>query len=84
MSHPELGRTGEMIEVVNYEVVVEIDETPFKTSTILPPHEMPGDVLSFQVPSEILSLNDMIKFEVLVREASFNQTAVESCFIVME
>lgn len=76
-SHPELGRTFEPITVVNYEVVVEIDETPFRTSTILPP-----DVTSFQVPSEILALGEEIKFEVLVREESFNQTAVESCFVL--
>lgn len=74
-SHPDLGRSGVMIDVVNYEVVVEIDETPFRTSTILP-----SSATSFQVPSEILALGDEIKFEVLVREASFNQTAVESCF----
>lgn len=76
-SHPELGRTFEPINVVNYEVVVEIDETPFRTSTILPP-----DVTSFQVPSEILALGEEIKFEVLAREESFNQTAVESCFVL--
>ena len=76
-SHPELGRTFEPITVVNYEVVVEIDETPFSSSTILPP-----DVTSFVLPTEILALGDEIKFEVLVREASFNQTATESCFVI--
>jgi hypothetical protein len=75
-SHPDLGRLPpEPIEVVNYEVVVEIDETPFRTSTILPP-----SATSFQVPEEILALGDEVKFEVLVREQSFNQTAIESCF----
>jgi len=85
-SHPELGTSGVEIEVVNYEVVVEIDETPWKTSIILPP-----DATSFQVPSEILDLVEFddeseaeIKFEVLVREVSFNQTAVESCFVIVE
>jgi hypothetical protein len=77
-SHPTIGKSG-LIEVVNYEVVVEIDETPWKTSIILPP-----DVTSFVVPPEILNLSDEIKFEVLVREASYNQTAVESCFEIVE
>lgn len=80
-SHPEIGRTGEAITVVNYEVVVEIDETPFRSSIILP-----SDATLFQVPSEILDLvesGDEVKFEVLVREASGNQTAVESCFELM-
>lgn len=75
-SHPDLGRLPpEPINVVNYEVVVEIDETPFSTSTILP-----ASVTSFQVPSEIIALGEEVKFEVLVREESFNQTAIESCF----
>ncbi|MGI9325480.1 MAG: hypothetical protein ACR2PZ_09700 [Pseudomonadales bacterium] len=77
MSHPTLGRTGERIEVVNYEAVVEIDETPYKVSAILPP-----TATSFVVPAEIVALGDEIKFEILVREASYNQTAVESCFEV--
>ena len=78
-SHPTLGRTNEPINVVNYEVVVEIDETPFKVSAILPP-----DVTEFEVPEEILGLSDEIKYEILVREESYNQTAVESCFEVAE
>ena len=77
LSHPELGITGVPIDVVNYEVVVEIDETPWKASAILPP-----DVTEFQVPAEILALGEEIKYEVLVREASYNQTAMESCFEV--
>ena len=79
MSHPTLGRTNEPIDVVNYEVVVEIDESPFRVSVILPP-----DATSFLVPVEILALGEEIKYEVLVREVSYNQTAVESCFEVEE
>lgn len=82
VSHPVLGRTGEPIDVVNYEVVVEIDETLFFVSAILPP-----EARSFVVPSEIIALlgeefGNEIKFEVLVRESSYNQTGVESCFEV--
>lgn len=77
LSHPVLGITNAPIEVVNYEVVVEIDDTPFMVSAILP-----ADASSFVVPEEILALGDEIKYELLVREASWNQTAVESCFLV--
>ncbi len=83
-SHPDLGKDGD-IEVHNYEVVVEIDDTPWKTSIILSPDET-----SFQVPSEILDLAEFeegeaeVKFEVLVRAESYNQTAVESCFVIVE
>ena len=85
MSHPDPEGGGAGVQppvpvtINNYEVVVEIDETPWKTSIILPP-----DVTSFEVPQEILELSDEIKFEVLVREANYNQTAVESCFEVEE
>ena len=82
MSHGEIGKSDVPLvgdhAVVNYEVVVEIDETPWVTSTILP-----HTATSFEIPQEILALvgsGDEIKFEVLVREASYNQTAVESCF----
>ena len=84
-SHPDFDADGDgepdevtiPVTIHNYEVVVEIDETPYKTSTILPPTAM-----LFEVPQEILDLGDEIKFEVLVREDSYNQTAVESCFVI--
>ncbi len=76
-SHPTLGRTGESVTVENYEVVVEIDDTPWKASAVLPP-----DTPSFTVPAAIVALSDEIKYEILVRESSYNQTATESCFEV--
>jgi hypothetical protein len=33
------------------------------------------------IPAEFLLQTDTFKYEVLAREESFNQTAVESCFI---
>jgi hypothetical protein len=79
-SHEEIGEPGVVIERVNYEVVVEIDGTPYRTSAVLQP-----DANMFVVPGEILDAAevlgaDEVKFEVLVREASFNQTATETCF----
>lgn len=88
MSHPDSEGGGAGVQppvpitVLNYEVVVEIDETPWVTSTVLPP-----TARRFKVPREILALaedGDEIKFEVLVREASYNQTAVESCFVIQK
>ena len=75
-SHATLGVPG-VPTVVNYEVVVEIDDTPWKAGAILPP-----ELTSFEVPDEILLLGHEIKFEVLVREESYNQSAMESCFTV--
>ncbi len=77
-SHPDLGGADVVpIDVVSYEVVVEIDDTPFKSATLLP-----ASASSFTVPAEIVALGSEIKYEVLVRESSYNQTAVESCFCV--
>jgi len=82
--HPDLGKSGD-IDVMNYEVVVEIDDTPWKTSTILD-----SEADSFQVPAEILALavwdgdEAEVKFEILVRASNYNQTAMESCFVIVE
>ena len=85
MTHPELGypQGASGLVVVNYEVVVETDlETDdgeeFTTvfSAIVPP-----DVTEMTIPAEFLEQSDEFKYEVLVREESWNQTAVESCFL---
>lgn len=89
-SHPDSDGGGAGVQppvevtIHNYEVVIGIDDTPWKTSTILSPDET-----SFRVPREILTMAEFdddgeaeFKFEVLVREDNWNQTAVESCFKV--
>ncbi len=83
MSHPDLGNVGVPISVHNYEVVVEADielgpdeELATVMSIVLPP-----DATSVVVPKEFLAQSEEWKFEVLVREESFNQTATESCFV---
>lgn len=85
-THPELGYPQDSpdITIYNYEVVVEAelegpDGEEFVTvfSAILPP-----DVLSMTIPAEFIAQSDTFKYEVLAREESWNQTAVESCFLV--
>jgi hypothetical protein len=82
MSHPDLGADPPVLVTIhNYEVVVEVElevggeEFASVFSVILPP-----DVRSMKVPTEFLDLGDTFKYEVLAREESYNQTAVESCF----
>ena len=86
-SHPDLGSPRNSTDIVihNYEVVVEADieiasmkEVFVKTSTILPPGET-----SYVVPAAFIALTNEWKFEILVREKSFNQTALESCFKIV-
>jgi hypothetical protein len=73
-SHPDLGKEGP-VEVVSYQVVVEEEESGLVLNVYLPP-----DVTSFEVPEGFIDLGEAFKFEILVREVSGNQTAVESCF----
>ncbi|MHC4457759.1 MAG: hypothetical protein ACYS0I_11875 [Planctomycetota bacterium] len=79
-SHPELGRTGEPIEVVKYQVVVEREEPTLLIFSV----DLPPTATEVEIPGDFIALGDEFKFEILVREASGNQTAVESCFEVDE
>ena len=89
LSHPDPDGGGAGVQppipvtIHNYEVVLEVElgeegeEFTSVLSVILPP-----DVTSFTVPEAFISLGDEFKYEVLAREESFNQTAVESCFVL--
>lgn len=77
-SHPDLGRTGERIEVVKYEVVVEREEPSLLIFSV----DLPPSVSEIEIPAGFIELGEEFKFEILVQEASGNRTAVESCFEV--
>lgn len=90
MTHPSLGfpQDSDVITIVNYEVVVEAElettddeEEEFVSilSVILPPN-----VTEMTIPAEFLAQSDTFKYEVLAREESWNQTAIESCFLFEE
>ena len=79
LSHPDLGRTNEPIDVVRYQVVVEQEDLGLAFSVELPP-----DITEVQIPEAFTKLGEEFKFEILVREDSGNQTAVESCFEIIE
>jgi hypothetical protein len=77
-SHPDLGASDPDIEIAGYQVVVEREEpTLLVFSVDLPPSET-----QVQVPPEFIAFGTEFKLEVLAREASGNQTAVETCFEV--
>lgn len=89
MSHPDPmgGGAGVQppvpVEIHNYEVVAEVElevngeEFASVFSVILPPEQR-----SITLPADFIALGDTFKYEVLAREASYNQTAVESCFVI--
>ncbi len=96
-SHATLGTPNKVPDVRYYEIVVEIDETDFKSTSIVPP-----EVHFWEIPAAFLLLNDRIKYEVLVRTNVIgedgtvvigeidgeegplpgNVSALESCFAV--
>lgn len=76
-SHEELGIEGD-VDVRYYEVVVEIDETDFKTTSIVP-----AEITEWTIADNDffdLSEEGEYKFEILVRSESGNKSAMESCF----
>ncbi|MEW8400636.1 MAG: hypothetical protein AB2717_08040 [Candidatus Thiodiazotropha sp.] len=78
-SHAELGKPG-AVDVRYYEVVVEIDDTDYKSTSIIP-----GDLTEWTIgDADFFSLSEEgeYKFEILVRAESGNKSAMESCFVV--
>ena len=88
LSHPDADGAGASVQppvpvtIQNYQVVVEaefeVNGEDFASvlSVILPP-----EANSLDLPGGFLAQSDTFKYEVLAREESFNQTAIESCFL---
>lgn len=80
-SHPELGVSGAELEVLRYRMVAEFedeDENVFVTNVDMA-HDDATARYRVTLPAEFLVDGTEGKFEILVREQSFNQTAVETC-----
>ena len=77
MSHPRIGRQNEPLEIVKYELVLEGEDEELVFTFDLPP-----DTTEVEIPGGFAATGDVLKVEVLVKEESGNQTAVESCFEV--
>lgn len=75
-SHPEIGRSDPAIEIVGYQVVVEREEPALLVFNI----DLPSSQTEVQVPPQFIALGTEFKLEILVKGASGNQTAVETCF----
>ncbi|GJL53522.1 MAG: hypothetical protein NPIRA02_06540 [Nitrospirales bacterium] len=84
-SHPDPNGGGAGVQppvpvvIHNYEVVVEVLDRLFASKFDL---ILPSDETSITIPAEFIALGKEFKYEVLVREESFNQTAIESCFVL--
>jgi hypothetical protein len=88
-SHPTIGDEDEEIEIIRYQAVAEWEDedgNAFVSSTDFPapdPDNLPRRMRA-RFPANFFIPGTEVKFEVLVREASFNQTAVESCPFLYE
>ena len=78
-SHPEIGKSG-TVKVTKYQMVIEREEPTSLVMSL----DLPPAAKSFRVPAGLIDMDsgDGFKFEIVVREASGNQTVFESCFKV--
>jgi hypothetical protein len=74
-SHPEIGRPGR-ITVSRYQFFVEREGITLSL-------DLPPDVTQFEVPTAVTDLGNDFKFEIIVRTSAGNNTAIESCFEVL-
>jgi hypothetical protein len=88
-SHPDPAGGGAGVQppvpvtIRNYEVAVEAEiEVAGESFTATFNSVLPPGQTSMTVPTEFLGLSDTFKYEVLARAESYNQTAVESCFVL--
>lgn len=78
-THPDIGVFDPDIEIVGYEITVEREEP---APEIAQDFVLPPDVTELVVPEALLALGTLFKVQVLVGEASGNETSSESCFEV--
>ena len=76
ISHEELGRAGP-VQIRYYEVVVEIDESDYNSTSIIPRVPVDGRV-SWTIPSDFFTLTagenvDEYKFEILIRTNVYDE-----------
>jgi hypothetical protein len=72
-SHPTIGKAGP-VEIVRYQFFVEQGDLKFGI-------DLPPAVTEFVIPAMLLAAGE-VKFEIIARTATGNNTAVESCFVV--
>lgn len=77
-SHPDLGRYDPDIEILGYHFVAAREEPVLLEFTL----DLSPETTEVVIPASFIAQGEEFKFEILVREASGNKTAVESCFEV--
>ncbi len=75
-SHPEIGRSDPGIVIAGYELALSREDGPALSLNF----RLGPDVTAVTAPPELVTPGHVYKYEVLVREATGNQTAEEGCF----
>lgn len=71
-SHPDIGRKGP-VSISRYQFFVERGDTKLSV-------DLPKDVTEFEVPAAITVPGSVLKYEIIARTSTGNNTAIESCF----
>ncbi len=75
-SHPEIGRSDPGIVIAGYELALSREDGPALSLNF----RLGPDVTAVTAPPELVTPGHVYKYEVLVREATGNQTSEEGCF----
>ncbi len=73
--HPEIGDPG-IVEIDIYQFVFETEDVHLTV-------DLDPDTTEIIIPAEFVSSGDSGKLEVLVRDSTHNQVAIEACFQVL-
>lgn len=74
-SHPGIGRSGP-VQILRYQFFLEQGDVSLAV-------DLPPTVTEFAVPDAIAANGGEFKFEIIARATNLNNTAVESCFVVV-
>jgi hypothetical protein len=73
-SHPTVGKSGP-VEIEIYQLFVEVEGVKFGI-------DLTPEMTEFEIPAEVLAVGGHVKFEIIARTSTGNNTAVESCFLL--
>ena len=76
-SHPTIGTPDVPVEISRYQFFVERDDVKISV-------DLGEDVTDFPIPDAFLSEPGVWKYEIIARTEAGNNTAVESCFDLVE
>ena len=76
-SHPTIGTPGVAVEISRYQFFVERDDVKISV-------DLESDVTEFPIPDAFLSEPGVWKYEIIARTEDGNNTAVETCFELVE